>query len=59
MYIIKLKCGALAFVNPLSSNVNTDHSVVEGLLDNYSHYSLYLSAQNSKCLWCQIFQSDL
>lgn len=59
MCIIKLKCGTLAFVNHLSSNVNTDHSFVEGLLDNRSHYSLYLSAHNSKCLWCQIFQSEL
>lgn len=55
--IIKLKCGTLAFVNHLGSNANTDHSFVEGLLDNPTHYSL--SAHNSKRLWCQVFQSEL
>jgi len=44
MYIIKLKNGTLTLVNHLSSNVNTDHSFMEDLLDNGSHYSSYLSA---------------
>lgn len=37
MYILKLKSGTLSFVNHFNANVNTDHSFVEGLLDNHCY----------------------